>query len=329
MPRRKKTAPKSERQKIDERREEVLSKGRKFRYPLQYAKHKVVFNTIIIGVLAVVLLTFAGWLALYKLQDTGNIIYRVTQVLPVTVASVDGEPVRYSDYLMIYRSSITTVEQQGGQLGNDDEANELRQRYKRSALNNAEAYAYATKLARQYNISVSNEEVQEVYDEHRKVGGTERSEESFVAILSKNFGLSKAEYMHMLEMSILKAKVAQAIDQNAQNTVSQIEASLRETSDFAQIAAKLGDKVQYEETGGLVSNTNLDGGRAAKAMTLEPGQVSQKFPSSNGDGYYFVKLNSKNDTQVNYSSLKVKFTTFNEQLEQLRKSGAVDEAIDI
>ena len=43
---------KTEREKVEERREEVLARGRKFKYPLQYAKHKVVNLTIIISILA-------------------------------------------------------------------------------------------------------------------------------------------------------------------------------------------------------------------------------------------------------------------------------------
>ena len=330
MPKKAKDAPKTETQKIAERREEVLSKGRKFRYPIQYTKHRVVFNTIIIGVLALCALIGLGWLALYKFQDTGDIIYRVTQTLPVTVASVDGEPVRYSDYLMIYRSSIKTVEQQSGQLGNDEDANNLRQSYKRTALNNAESYAYAAKLAREKNISVSEDEIQETYDEHRKIGVDERSDEAFAAILEKNFGMSTREYRHMLQMSLLKSKVAQAIDSQAQTTATQIEAEVAGgNSDLAKIAEKFGDKVQYEETGGLVSSTNIDGGRATKALGLQPNQVSQKFLSTNGDGYYFVKLIAKKDTQVNYASIKVKFTTFNDQLNKLRQEHKIDEAIEL
>lgn len=328
MSKKSKNEPKTESQKIAERREEVLSKGRKFRYPIQYTKHRVVINTIIIGVLALAALVGLGWLALYKIQDTGDIIYRVTQVLPVTVASVDGEPVRYSDYLMVYRSSIITVEQQSGQLGNSDEANELRNNYKRAALNNVESYAYADKLARERNITVSDEEIQNIYDEHRKVGGDERSEESFAAILNKNFGMTPNEYKRLLRFSILKAKVAQSIDTQAQGLVKQIEASLAENhNDMAKVAEGLGDKVQYEETGDLVSSTNIDGGRANQAMKLEAGQVSPVFLSSNGDGFYFVKLNSKKDNKVNYSSIKVPFTTFNNQLTKLREAGKIDEAI--
>ena len=107
-----KTEAKTEKEKLDERREEVLARGRKFKYPLQYAKHKLVFNTIIIAFVAFVAIIVFGWAMLYKIQDTGDIIYRLTRVLPVSVANVSGEEVRFSDYLMIYRSSLGVVADQ-------------------------------------------------------------------------------------------------------------------------------------------------------------------------------------------------------------------------
>ena len=57
--------------------------------------------------------------------------------------------------------------------------------------------------------------------------------------------------------------------------------------------------------------------------------MSEKFLSSNGDGYYFVKLIDKTETQVNYESLKVAFTTFNEQIEDLYEAGGVTEFITL
>ena len=95
---------KTEKQKVEERREEVLANGRKFKYPLQYAKHKLVFNTIIISVVAIGILVAALWAMLYKFQNTGDVVYRISKVLPVPVAEVDGEKVRFSDYLMISQS---------------------------------------------------------------------------------------------------------------------------------------------------------------------------------------------------------------------------------
>ena len=70
--------PTTEREKVEQRREEVLAQGRKFKYPMQYAKHKLIINTVVVAVIAIVLMVVAGWAMLYKVQDTGNMVYRIT-----------------------------------------------------------------------------------------------------------------------------------------------------------------------------------------------------------------------------------------------------------
>ena len=325
-----KQKPKTEREKVEERREEVLAKGRKFKYPLQYTKHKLVINTILVAAVAVVAMVVAGWLALYQFQSTGEMMYRVTQVLPVPVAEVDGAKVRYSDYLMIYRSNLQTSEQQSGQLGNTEDDDLVRAEYKRTALEAAVEYTYAMKLGKELGLSVSEEEIDQAFDEHRKVGGVERSEEAFLKIVQDNFGMNRREYRRMLELTLMKAKVEQEIDETAQAVAAEAETMLNENGgDMAAVAESLGEQVEYEATGQLVDNMNVDGGRSNKAMTLEPGQVSERFLSNNGDGYYFVKLVEKTETQVNYESIKVKFTTFAERVAQLYEEGKVKELIEV
>ena len=325
-----KQKPKTEREKVEERREEVLAKGRKFKYPLQYTKHKLVINTILVAAVAVVAMVVAGWLALYQFQSTGEMMYRVTQVLPVPVAEVDGAKVRYSDYLMIYRSNLQTSEQQSGQLGNTEDDDLVRAEYKRTALEAAVEYTYAMKLGKELGLSVAEEEIDQAFDEHRKVGGVERSEEAFLKIVQDNFGMNRREYRRMLELTLMKAKVEQEIDETAQAVAAEVETMLNENGgDMAAVAESLGKQVEYEATGQLVDNMNVDGGRSNKAMTLEPGQVSERFLSNNGDGYYFVKLVEKTETQVNYESIKVKFTTFAERVAQLYEEGKVKELIEV
>lgn len=132
-----KEKPKTEREKVEERREEILAQGRKFKYPMQYAKHKLIINTIVVALVAIILMVVATWALLYKFQNTGDMIYRVTQVVPVPVAEVAGTKVRYSDYLMIYRSNLMTTEQQGGQLGKGEDADAVRDSYKEAAMKSA------------------------------------------------------------------------------------------------------------------------------------------------------------------------------------------------
>lgn len=324
-----KQKPKTEREKVEERREEVLAHGRKFKYPLQYSKHKLIINTIVVALVALILMVVAGWAMLYKFQDTGDMIYRVTQILPVPVAEADGAKVRYSDYLMIYRSNLITAEQQGGQLGNGGDANAVKLSYKQSALYSAVEYTYALKLGREMGLAVTDGEVDKAFDEHRKVGGVERSEEGFLKILQDNFGMNKSEYRRMLYLSLMKAKVSQEVDDMAKEQVGAVERLLGENDgDLHAVADELG-LTGYEETGRLVDNMNVDGGRSTVAMTLEPGQISERFLSSNGDGYYYVKLVDKTSSEVNYTSLKIPFTKFDDMMVELYADDEVVAYIDL
>ena len=257
------------------------------------------------------------------------LIYRVTQVMPVPVAEVDGAKVRYSDYLMIYRSNLMTAEQQGGQLGNSEDDEAVRQNYKKAALYSAVEYTYAVKLGEERGIVVSDTEVDKAFDEHRKVGGVERSEEGFLKILRDNFGMSKAEYRRMLYLTLMRAKVAQAVDETALTQAAEVERLLKENDNDLRKTADSIEGVDYEETGRLVDNMNVDGGRSTVAMTLEAGQVSERFLSSNGDGYYYVKLVDKTSSEVNYGSLKIVFSEFDKMVANLYATDKVEAYIDL
>lgn len=320
---------KTELERVEERREEVLSKGRKFKYPLQYAKYRIVTLTIVISLVAVMLFGGFLYLSLYKWQSTDSVLYRLTQLVPLPVASVDGERVRYSDYLMIYKSTITPIEQQQGKLGNDKDASSMINHYKRMSLTEAENYAYALKLATEYHLTVDKDEIDRALDKHRKIGGVERSEESFKKILEDNFGLSVKEYRRMLYLSLMKEKVSQQIDKEAIRISETVQAGVKSGKSLKAIADELGEKVLYEETGGLVDKLNVDGGRAGIAMGLEAGRTSDRVMSSSGDGYYFVTLINKTESQVNYTSIKIPFLEFNKQVKQIREGGLVREMISL
>jgi len=325
---REKNEKKTDREKLEERREEVLAQGRKFKYPLQYAKHKVVTLTILISVLVVFGLIGFGYIALYKMNSTDDLLYRLTQVLPVSVATVDEEKVRYSDYLLIYRSSITPVEKQQNTVGTEG-LEAMRAHFMREALTEAEDYTYAVKLGKELGVSVSDAEVDEAVLKHRSAGGVERSEEAFSRILSENFGLSLSEYKRLVYLTLMKQKVSMEIDETARLVATEVEKQIVEGKSLAEIAESLGEKVLYEETGGLVDKMNVDGGRSEIAMTLEEGKVSGRFVANSGDGYYFVQLVEKSDNSVSYSSIEVPFNEFSQRVANIRKEGKVLERIKI
>ncbi|MBQ3326035.1 peptidyl-prolyl cis-trans isomerase [Candidatus Saccharibacteria bacterium] len=319
---------KTEKEKLDERREEILAQGRKFKYPMQFAKHRLVFITIAIAFVALIGAAVFGWVSLYKNQSTSDVAYRITTVLPVPVAKVDGENVRFSDYLMIYRSSIMPVEQQNGSSdAADDDTESIRKFYKRTALTEAEKYAYAIKLGKENNIMVSKAQINEAFNEHLKIGGAERSEDSFLKVLKDNFGLDKGEYQRMLYLSLMEVEVSKLIDVNATSKVEQAQKMLAENGgDFRAVADALG--IEYEETG-LIDIMNIDGGRSTKAYEMEPGQISEPFVSQNGDCYYIIKVLGKADAKVAYVSLGIPFTELNTRFAQLRDENKIQEYIEL
>lgn len=321
-------ARKTEKQKLEERREEVLSRGKKFKYPMQFAKHTVIAATVVISILALVGAGFMGWAMLYKVQDTGDVVYRLTKLLPVMVAKIDDERVRYSDYLMIYRTSMIPVIEQSV-TGSTDDIEGMQNYYKRQALTEAEDYTYALKLAREQDVTVSDEEIDRLFNQHMKVGGIERSKDSFLKVLQDNFGMSEAEYRRMLYFTIISAKVDEKIDDGARDLAARVEAKISETGgDLAKVSEEI-PEATYEETGGLVSTMNVDGGRAAQAYAQEVGQTSGRLLSNNGDGYYYVRTVEKGDQTVSYQSLKVSFTELDNRLKRLREEGGVTEYIEL
>jgi len=153
---------------LAEHRERVLAGGRKFKYPVQYQRHRLVINAIIIGVVAVILLIASLWYLLYSAQNTSEFTYRVTKIIPVPVAIIDGEPVRYSDYLMKYRSGEHyLVEKEQIDIKTTDGKNQLNY-IKAQALNDAIADAYAHKLAEQLDIQVTNADLEAFLKQQRK-----------------------------------------------------------------------------------------------------------------------------------------------------------------
>jgi hypothetical protein len=315
---------------IEEHREAVLAKGRRFKYPLQYAKHRLVINALIIGVVAVIFGAVMLWLQLYKFQNTGDVVFRITRVLPLPVAEIDGRWVLYSDYLMVYRSSVVAVERQQGKFADDEDGRTMIEHYKRVAMDDAEAYSYAMKLGEEMGVVVTDEMIAEASREHRMVGGVERSEASFAKIVNDNFGLSMEEYRRLLMLSLMEKEVAVRVDEEALGVAEEVEKMLGENGgDFAKVAEAMGEKVDMEMSDGMVDYMNLDGGRAEMAAGLEVGGVSGRFVGKSGDGYYFVKTVAKDEGQVEYVSLRVMFREFDRRIEALRGEGRVREFIDL
>jgi len=75
--------------------------------------------------------------------------------------------------------------------------------------------------------------------------------------------------------------------------------------------------------------TNSDGGLSAEAAKLQKGAVSGVMKTTTGDGYYFVRLLDKGDTQINYEYIRIPLTKFDEQFAALKKDNKIHEYISV
>lgn len=319
---------------VAEHRERILAGGRRYKYPLQYARHKLVFNAIILGVVAVVVFSLITLQQLYMAQTTSNFFYRITSFVPLSVASVDGAQVRYSDYLMGYNGSSYYLEQsQQVDPGTPDGKAQL-QHLKRESLTNAEKYTYAAKLAKELQVTVTESDVSDAVNQNRLSFG-DVSEQAYYASSQNIYGWTQDEVRRTIAEGLMIQKVKLKLDTDARKTTNSIATQLKEdpSKDFNAIteAVNKSTKTPVQVGGsGNVPLTNVDGGLSQAAAKLSPGQVSSMpVVSTKGTGYYFVRLNTKTDTKISYSYIQVPLTKFDTQFEALRKDGKIKEYISV
>lgn len=307
---------------VAEHRERILAGGRRYKYPIQYVRHKLVINTIAISVLALVTISAIGWWQLYKAQSTSVFMYRVTRVIPVPVASVDNQPVLYSDYLMGYISSAHYLEQiERVSLKTADGKRQV-EYIKQKSLSDAVADAYAVKMANKMGISVSDKELEIFLKEQRQSVDGEISEKTFYTVIMDYYGWSSSEWRYVTKRKLLRQKVAYEMDKNASSVADEIKHVLDadQASDFNALAEKFSKQsnltVTYKDTGWL-PKVNQDGGLTLAATKMIKGQISDAVKPSTGDGYYFIRLKDIGDTKVNYEYIKIPLTAFDDALKKI------------
>lgn len=319
---------------IAEHREKILAGGKKFKYPHQYVRHKLVINAIIIAAVSLVVLTIIAWWQLYVVQNTSEFMYRMTRVLPVPVASVEGEQMRYSDYLMRYRSQELWLSGTGRMNLDGKEGDRQLSYVKRSVLDGLIADTYAAKRAKELNITVSDNDIQKIIDQKRATATGTISQEVYNASIKDTLGYSPDEYRHILKQSLLRQRVAYSLDKKADALQKEISAKILVDPAISLKALVDGyagkeSTIVYGASGIMVPKTNQDGGLSQLAVSLKDDEISKSFRSTTGDGYYFVRRIEKNDRQVSYEYVVVNLTEFSKDVAKLKKDNKVQEFISI
>jgi hypothetical protein len=317
---------------IEDHREKTLESAKKYKYPMQQAKHVILITATVVAIVAVATFLVVSWWQLYNAQTTSSFYYTATKIIPLSVANIDDEPVNYGGYLRRVRASIFYLEgQENRNFTTEDGERELAH-VKRTDLNEAERSAYAIKILRDNNLTVTDGEIQANIkatldpDDEGAI-----SERAFESSLWRYYGWSLDDYRQIVRERLAVRKAAFVVDQAAKSRINNIKARLDSGGDFAEIARTESDDEATKANGGDVGIVGLnnvdDDGLTETAKQLEVGQVSGVIEGI--DAYFIVKLVGRNDSGIQYSIIEVALTQFNEQFNSLRADGKIREYIEI
>jgi hypothetical protein len=258
----------------------VLGSARKYIYPLQHSKHRIVLvSTALFTVTIIVFFTYTT-LALYRYQSSSTFLYRVTQVIPFPVARTGSNFVAYENYLFELRHYVHYYENQQKVSFKDPQYKEQLSEFKKRALDKVVTDAYVKKLAAKYKVTVSGQEVEEQIKIVRDQNRLGNSDKVFEDVLKDYWGWSVDDFKRSLEQQLLAQKVVAKLDTATQKRAEAALAELKSGADFGMVVKKYSDDDTSKDNGGefgfLVDRTNRD--LAAQTtdtlFKLQPGQYS-------------------------------------------------------
>lgn len=308
--------PKVTNETVAEHREEVLSSARKYIYPLQHSKHRIVVLTVSIVLATLVFFFSYCTIALYRLQSTSAFLYKATQVIPFPVARQGSRFIAYENYLFEVRRYKHFQENQQDIDFETEFGRSQLDEYKRRAMDKVINDAYIKQLAKENGISVSDQEVEDQITLLRNQDKLGSSEDVLEDVLREYFGWSRNDFKRYTRSNLLEQKVLAALDVDASGRAEAVMASLANGMDFATVAAQFSDNAATKANGGeygfLIDKTNTDlPPQAIDAIfKLEPGQTSGIV--NTGNALEVFKLIELTDGKAKAAHVSINFKDINE-----------------
>jgi hypothetical protein len=307
---------------VAEHREEVLSGARKFIYPLQHSAHRiVVISATIFGVLAFGFMVYC-LLALYKFDTTSTFMYRVTQVVPFPVAKAGSNFVAYENYLFELRHYMHYYQTQQKVDFNGESGKEQLAAFRKVAMQDVINNSYVKQLAKEHNVSVSEQELRDQIDLLRSQNRLGSSDAVFEDVLKEFWGWTLDDFRRELKQQMLAQKVVSTLDTETHKRAQDVLAQLQNGGDFAALAKQYSDDASTKENGGdygfAIEKTDR---RFAPQVidtlfTLQPGQTSGIVETPLG--LEILKVREVEGSRVRASHIFFAFKTLNTYLDPLK-----------
>ena len=265
---------------VAEHREEVLSSARKYIYPLQHSKHKIVLITTTIFIATIVGFFTYSTIALYKLKSSTSFLYGVTRVIPFPVAKAGNNFVAYENYLFELRHYVHYYQNQQKLDFKTESGKQQLAQFKKRALDKVVNDAYIKQLAKEKKVTVSDAEVDaeiQIVRAQNRLGGNDKV---FEDVLKEYWGWSVDDFKRSLKQQLLAQKLLPVLDTTLVSKANAAKAELDAGADFAAVAKKYSDDIATKDNGGEYgyaidkSNRDIAAQTSAALFKLKPGQVS-------------------------------------------------------
>lgn len=314
--------PKITNETVAEHREQLLKGSRKYIYPLEHNKHRiVVVSAWIFAVAIIAFFTYTG-LALYKFQTSSTFAYYLTLAIPFPVAKAGPSIVSYENYLFELRHYTHYYQTQQSVNFNSEAGKKQLDAFKKQALKQVIDDAYVKQLASRYHVSVSNQDVDDAVQAVRQQNRLGSSDQVFADVLRQFWGWSVDDFKRELKSQLLAQKVVSELDKDTHNRAENAQAMLQQGAKFEDVAKKYSDDTSAKKNGGLyvttIDSTNQDLPPQVlnELLKLQPGQTSRII--NTGYSLEIVKVISNSNGKIHAAHIVFNFKNINDYIKPLR-----------
>lgn len=312
---------------VSHHRDEILSRGRKFKYPFQRSKHRIAIISIFITLGGLLLLGSITGFQLYKKQSVSGFTYNVTQIIPFPVAKVNGTTTSYESYLFELNSSLHWQAKYGTTDLKSADGKRQIEYLKRSALDKAETNTIAHDFAKKNNIKVEDREIEDVVARIKASGG------NLEQILGESFDFTEAELRRYIKDTILRQKVAHQLDKDAAGRAGKVLAEIQAGKPFADAAKTSSEDLETKPLGGEIGvvekgHANLPSQVEEAIFKLKAGEVSGVLETPTD--YFIVTVTEKVDeSRAKVAIIRIKVKDMSQYLKDYREQDKVKEYIKL
>jgi parvulin-like peptidyl-prolyl isomerase len=307
---------------VTEHREEIISKARKYIYPLEHSKHRVVLvSTSLLCAAIIIFFVYTG-LALYRFQSYSTFLYDVTQVIPFPIAKAGSDYVAYENYLFELRHYIHYYQTQQKIDFSTVAGQQQLDSFKKQALQQVIDNAYIKQLSAKYNVSVSDADVNNEVNLLRQQNLIGNNNQVFADVLNQYWGWSISDFKRELKQQLLAQKLVSTLDTSTHQRAQAVLTELQGGADFATVAQQSSDDTTTKGNGGqlgfLVSKNNQDLAPQTvnQLFNMQPGQLSGII--NIGTGLEIVKVLSVQNGQIQAAHILFNFQPISTYLNPIK-----------